>query len=162
MRLLSCAASSVLLLITFEAPALADPTAIAKEHSEAFSQACSAGDVPGVLALYEDDATVIWPGQGDVAKGKAQFEKLVTATCKASAPPLKLKSQDSTQVGDDYIVNVGMWEDTVTGPDGKPATVDVRTTEVLHRNNGKWRYIVDHASIGMPPPAAASSPSTGQ
>jgi uncharacterized protein (TIGR02246 family) len=149
-------AASALLMIAFAAPALADSTAVAKEHSETFSKACAAGDIPGVLALYEDDATVIWPGQGEVAKGKAQAEKLVAATCKAGNQPLKLKSQDSTQVGDDYIVNVGMWEDTVPGPDGKPMTVDVRTTEVLHRNNGKWRYVVDHASIGMPPPAAST------
>src|SRR5436305_15341094 len=125
MRLRAFAAST-LLLITLAAPALADPTAIGREHSEAFSKACAAGDIPAVLALYEDGATVIWPGQGEVAKGKAEFEKIATATCKSGNAPLKLKSQDSTQVGDDYIVNVGMWEDTVPGPDGKPMTVDVR------------------------------------
>src|SRR4051812_21252239 len=107
MRLSSLAASA-LILITFAAPAVADPTAIGTEHSKAFSTACAAGDIPGVLALYEDDATVIWPGQGEVEKGKAEFEKLATTTCKAGNPPLKLKSQNSTQVGDDYIVNVGM------------------------------------------------------
>jgi hypothetical protein len=40
------------------------------------------------------------------------------------------------------------------GPDGKPMTARVRTTELLHRSNGKWRYVIDHTSIGLPPPPA--------
>ena len=44
-----------------------------------------------------------------------------------------------------------MWNDTMTGTDGKPTITRVRTTEVLHRTNGKWRYVIDHASIGLPP-----------
>ena len=31
----------------------------------------------------------------------------------------------------------------MTGPDGKPMTARVRTTELLHRSNGKWRYVID-------------------
>ncbi len=49
--------------------------------------------------------------------------------------------------------NVGMWDDTIAGPGGKPMTARVRTTELLHKTGGKWRYEIDHASIGMPPPA---------
>ena len=42
----------------------------------------------------------------------------------------------------------------MSGPDGKPITARVRTTELLHRSKGKWRYVIDHASIGLPPPPA--------
>jgi uncharacterized protein (TIGR02246 family) len=149
---------SIALVLFLAASASADPAAVGKKVSEAFQKACSAGDVPGVMALYEDDATAIWPGQGEVAKGKEAIQKLVTANCKPSVMgSLELKSQDSKAIGRDYILNVGRWENTVTGPDGKPEKMDVRTTEILHRSNRKWRYFIDHASVGLPPPSPAGA-----
>jgi uncharacterized protein (TIGR02246 family) len=150
-------ASIALLLFLFASSAAADPNDIGMAHSEAFGKACAAGDIHGVLALYEDDATVIWPNEGEVAHGKAEIEKLARTLCKTGQPGPKLKSQSSKQVAPDYIVNVGMWDATATGPDGKPVTAEVRTTEVIHLVNGKWLYTVDHASIGLPPPPAAAS-----
>jgi ketosteroid isomerase-like protein len=112
-----------------------------------------------VLALYEDQATVIWPNEGEVAHGKAEIEKLARSLCKSGQPAPKLKSQNSKQVAPDYIVNVGMWDLTAAGPDGKPVTSEIRTTEVIHLVDGKWLYTVDHASVGLPSahPAAANS-----
>ena len=75
-----------------------------------------------MLALYEDQATVIWPGLGEVAHGKVEIEKLAATLCKSGQPGPKLKSQNSKQLAPDYIVNVGMWDLTATGPDGKPVT----------------------------------------
>jgi len=150
-------ASIALLLFLFASSAAADPNDIGMAHSEAFGKACAAGDIPGVLVLYEDDATVIWPNEGEVAHGKAEIEKLVRALCKTGQPGPKLKSQNSMQVAPDYIVNVGMWDATATGPDGKPITSEARTTEVIHLVDGKWLYTVDHASIGLPPPPAAAA-----
>ncbi|MGH8679325.1 MAG: YybH family protein [Burkholderiales bacterium] len=147
---------SITLVTLLAAPAFADPAAVGKKHSEAFQKACAAGDVPGVMALYEDDALVIWPGEGEVAKGKAAIEKLAAATCKQNVK-LKLKSQESRAIGEDYIVNVGRWDNTAPGPNGKPMTAEIRTTELLHRSGGKWRYSVDHASVGVPAPSGATS-----
>ena len=149
----------LLALFAFASHAAAadDPNEIGTAHSEAFQKACGAGDIAGVLALYEDDATVIWPGRGEVAHGKPEIEKLAATLCKTGQPGPKLKSQNSKQVALDYIVNVGMWDLTAPGPDGKPVTSEVRTTEVIHLVNGKWFYTVDHASVGVPPIAAAAS-----
>jgi len=58
------------------APALADATADGRAVSEAFEKAVAAGNPQAVLALYRDDASVIWPGQGEEGKGKAVIEKL--------------------------------------------------------------------------------------
>jgi len=112
-----------LLLILFTLPAGSDdPNDIGTAHSQAFAKACAAGDIPGVLALYEDQATVIWPGLGEVAHGKVEIEKLAATLCKSGQPGPKLKSQNSKQLAPDYIINVGMWDLTATGPDGKPVT----------------------------------------
>jgi ketosteroid isomerase-like protein len=133
--------------------AMADPAAIVKAHSDAFGKAFNSCDAPAALKLYEDSAILIWPNEGEVANGKAAIAKVIKAECSGAAKSsLKQISSDSHAIGKDYIINVGMWDDTMLGPDGKPMTARVRTTELLHRSGGKWRYVVDHASIGLPPP----------
>src|SRR5262249_17092423 len=136
--------------------ALADPAAVVKAHSDAFGKAFNSCDVSAALNLYEDNAVLIWPGEGEVANDKAAIAKVIKAECSGAAKSsLKQISSDSRAIGKDYIINVGMWDDTMPGADGKPTITRVRTTEVLHRSKGKWRYVVDHASIGLPPPPPA-------
>jgi ketosteroid isomerase-like protein len=80
---------------------------------------------------------------------------VIKAECSGAAKSsLKQISSDSRSIGKDYIINVGMWDSTIIGPDGKPTTARVRTTELLHKSNGKWRYAIDNASIGLPPTPA--------
>src|SRR5262245_47196777 len=73
--------TAVVLMMTLAAPAFADATAESKKHEEAFAKACNAGDLKAVIALYADDAFVIWPGAGEEAKGKAAIEKLAAGLC---------------------------------------------------------------------------------
>ena len=63
------------------AAAHADPASDAKSVFDAFDKSFAACDVPGMLALYEDDAVVVWPRQGDMAIGKAAIEKVLKANC---------------------------------------------------------------------------------
>jgi len=150
---------SAFILLAFSTTALADPTADAHQVGEAFGKALAACDQSGVELLYEDDAVVIWPGQGDEAKGKDAIGKMAVAICKST--PAKQVSNEARSVGNDYIINVGRWETSAPGPDGKPVTAVIRTTELLHKGaDGKWRYLVDHASIGTPPPPPAPKAAT--
>src|ERR1700752_919144 len=101
-------------------PAFADATADAKAHSEAFARAANAGDVKAMVALYADNARVIWPGQGDEAKGKAQIEKLIVNTLNAfPGAKMTLKSQEAIPLGSGYIATIGKWEMSFKGSDGK-------------------------------------------
>jgi len=133
--------------------ASADAAADGRAVSDAFAKAVAAGDVPAIVALYRDDASVIWPGQGEEAKGKPAIEALAKKLVAEKSGTIVLKSQDSIPLGDGYIVNVGRWENTLKTPAGKMQTVVIRTSEVLQKTDGKWLYLVDHASIGLPPPA---------
>jgi uncharacterized protein (TIGR02246 family) len=136
--------------------ALADPTADAKAVGDAFAKAMAARDVPAVLALYRDDATIIWPGRGEEGSGKAAIERIVRDTLASSPKDLEFvqKGNQARALGSDYIVNVGTWETSFTGPRGRRVTQAVRTSEVLQKVDGRWLYVVDHASVGTPPPAA--------
>ena len=144
-------------LILAAAPAFADPAADAKAHSEAFARAMAARDVTAAAALYTDDARVIWPGQGEEANGKAAITKLIAASLKASpdSSPV-LVSQDVLPLGDGLIAVLGQWKQDVKGPDGKVETLHVRSSEILKKTGGKTLYVVDHASIGVPPPPGAA------
>jgi uncharacterized protein (TIGR02246 family) len=143
------------------AAAHADPVADSKTVTDAFSKAFAACDVPSVLALYEDNAVIIWPRQGEFATGKAAIEKVVKANCSGpSKPSLTEVSSDARAVGKDYIIHIGQLDDSMTGPDGKPVTLRIRTSELLHKSGGKWRYVVDHASAGLPPPPSADGGKT--
>jgi uncharacterized protein (TIGR02246 family) len=148
--------SALALVVALASPVFADATADAKAHDEAFAKACEAGDIKAIMALYADDAVVVWPGAGEEAKGKAAIEKLVPGLCnpKTGAKAV-MKSLEAMPLGDSYIAIHGRWEVTQTGPDGKPATAQIRTTEVIVKSGAGWRYVVDHASVGVPPPQAA-------
>jgi uncharacterized protein (TIGR02246 family) len=131
----------------------ADPTQEARAHAGAFARACQAHDVPGVMALYADDAIVVWPGQGQEAKGRAEIERLVRGLCVGRGDlKLVLEAMDAVPLDDTHLATIGRWQDSFTGPRGQQVTRRVRTTEVLVKRDGQWRYLVDHASIGVGPP----------
>jgi len=147
------------------APVRADLTAEIRAHEDAFARACEGGNVDAVLALYTDDAIVVWPGAGQEAKGKAAIEKLVRGVLASTPKDFQLvqKSNEAHALGSDYIVNVGRWEQSYTNPRGRKRTEDVRTTEVLQKTDGQWKYLVDHASVGLPPaPPARRVPRRGE
>ena len=67
-----------------------------------------------------------------------------------------LKSVVGRELGSGYVVTDGRWELVTKNPDGTSTVAIVRTTEVLKETAGKWRYVVDHASVGVPPAPAAA------
>lgn len=145
----------------FTIPAHADAVAEAKAANDAFSKAFEACDVPAVMALYEDNAVLIRPGQGEFAIGKPAIEKVIKGYCSSPVKPsIKVISSDARQVGLDHIIHYGQLDTTIAGPDGKPVTTRIRTSELLHKSHGKWRYEVDHASAGLPPAVGADAGKT--
>ncbi len=142
-------------------PAFADATADAKAHSAAFARAVNAGDVKATLALYANNARVIWPGLGDEAKGKAEIEKLIINTMKAfPGAKMTLKSQEAIPLGRGYIATIGKWEMSFKGSDGKIQTMEIRTSEVIKKQGRRTVYVIDHASVGLPPPGEEGATGT--
>ena len=80
-RAMICLATIVMLARS----AWADPAAVIKAHSDAFGKAFHSCDVPAALNLYEENAVLIWPGEGEVANGKAAIAKVIKAECSSAA-----------------------------------------------------------------------------
>jgi len=135
------------------ARAFAGPADDAMTHSKAFETAVNARDAKAIVALYAPDAQVIWEGQGEEAKGKAEIEKLVANFLNGLPRDAKivLKSQTAIPLGNGYVATVGHWQESFTDAGGKSQVADVRTTEVIKVMHGKTLYVLDHASIGLPP-----------
>src|SRR5881409_3084553 len=121
----------IALVCVLPAVALADMAADVTAHEEAFARACVAGDVAAVVALYADDARLVWPGAGEEGRGKADIERMVTNFCKKTKDlKLTLTSVDAVPLDDAHVATVAHWESSATSPDGKRASVTVRSTEV--------------------------------
>lgn len=132
------------------APALGDTATLARAHSEAFARAMNAQDVDSALALYAEDARVVWPGLGDEAHGRIAIRALIDSTLKSFPKDsrLTLKSQEAIALGNGYISTVSQWEQSYTRADGTKATAQVRATEVIQVTERASLYVVDHASFG--------------
>ncbi len=152
-------AKRILLLIAailaFAPPVHADPTSEAKAVADKFGRAMTTCDMAAVGQLYEEDAVAIFPYLDDEAKGRAKIIAMAKKYCGAAFTGFKQVSAAATQLTPDYIVNIGAWQSAVDPNNPKSPIQKVRTTEVLHKGtDGNWRYVVDHASIGQPPPRA--------
>jgi ketosteroid isomerase-like protein len=134
------------------------PSAIAHELSQKFVTVCEAGKPSEALALYVDDAVVVFPSEGAPANGKAEVAKLLGDLCEAGLGKSKWLGGRGAWfgTGENAIVATGGWETSGVDPDGKPVSVIVRTTEFLVKTPTGWKYRLDHASIGIPVPAAAN------
>jgi len=125
-----------------------------KGVDEAWIRAVKAGNVDAVVALYAPDA-VLYPPDAMEARGtaaiRASYESMLGAVVVNEA---SIDSQYQTS-GD---VSVGFGKATLTmtpKAGGSPQVMSVRVTAVARRIGGKWLYMVDHASVPLPPPPPA-------
>ena len=112
----------------------------------AWLKAMKANDVEGVLKCYASDA-ILWFPAAPVARGakeiRAAYEGLLGAnTVKDVAiSDAKYRTSGKTSTG------WGQFSMTlVPKAGGNPSTMTGRFTAVAERRDGRWVYIVDHAS----------------
>ena len=141
---------------------LADTATQARAHSEAFARAMNTGNVEAALALYSDDARVIWPGEGEEARGKTAIRALIETTLRSFPKDsrLALHSQDAVALADGLIATVSHWQQTYTRGDGTKATAMFRATEIIRLDGRATLYVLDHASAGLRAPGTGAPPTT--
>jgi len=143
-------------LLAVSAQAADDPSAIAQSVGEKFVAACGAGDVKAVVAMYRKDARVVYPGAGESATNPQELERIVTTTCAKDGPKVELVGYKAVWIDAAHTVigALGDWRIVAKGADGKTVTTPLRATEVIVKTKSGWQYVVDHASVGAPPPPA--------
>ncbi|MEZ5100380.1 MAG: SgcJ/EcaC family oxidoreductase [Thermoleophilia bacterium] len=106
-----------------------------------FGERFNAGDLDGVLELYEPDAVLV-PGPGVVVSGEGIREAL--AGFLATGLPIDL-SERAVFVNGDLALLLSEWAIAGTGADGEPVDIRGTTSDVVRRGpDGAWRLAIDN------------------
>jgi enoyl-CoA hydratase/carnithine racemase/ketosteroid isomerase-like protein len=123
-----------------------------EELPRLFAERASAGDLDGLLELYEEGATLVGPdGRGAIGRGsiREQLAGLLTL-----APRIESGGSRTLPAGDIALLS-SSWRMTLTlGEGGEQTGFQATSTEVARRQgDGSWRYAIDDpASAGLRPP----------
>lgn len=112
-----------------------------------FLERFRAGDIDGIMALYEDDAVFV-TGPGETVRGKAAIREALQGFL-AMGGEMSLTTRYAVQHGDLALLS-NEWHISGTGADGKPVDARGQTTEVVRRQaDGSWHYVIDHPLGGQ-------------
>lgn len=135
-------------------PALANDTPA--ELQENFLAALVANDLDGVVKCYASDATYYPVSGGLAATGtdeiRASWGGFLEMAKVISCDMIEANEQ---MAGDDALA-WGIWEMSAIMPGSPdPVTMQGRFMDLSRKIDGSWRYVVDHASMPLPPPPPA-------
>lgn len=105
------------------------------------TSAFHAGDVDGVMAAYEDQATIVFePGHAvtDKTTQAQTFEQIFTMRPRFSY------GGHEVHVAGDNAIHLAPWTMTATAPDGSPVERKGLSVVLLRRQvDGNWRIAID-------------------
>jgi uncharacterized protein (TIGR02246 family) len=110
-----------------------------------FAERVNAGDLEGMLALYEDDATFVGP-DGACASGNDAIRERLKVLLSVK-PQLTTTSSELVMAGDIALMT-NRWRMTLRAAGGEVAEVDGQSTEVARRQpNDGWLYVIDRPKL---------------
>jgi uncharacterized protein (TIGR02246 family) len=118
------------------------PTTSPEALVQAFLRAFNAGDIDGLIALYEPQAILV-AQSGQVAQGHAALREGFDAFLSLK-PTLTLEQYTLIPTGD-LTLFVDKWTLQGTGPDGHPVHMAGTATDVFRQQaDGRWLFAIDH------------------
>jgi uncharacterized protein (TIGR02246 family) len=107
-----------------------------------WAERLNAGDLDGLLALYEDDAAFV-AGPQTVVNGRAAISEALQGFI-ALKPSVTLNTLLVVN-GSGLALVIAKWELQGTGPDGSPVTLSGQTSDTLRRQaDGTWKFAIDN------------------
>jgi uncharacterized protein (TIGR02246 family) len=120
---------------------------------EAWRQAMLANDLEAVMKTYAPDAVAWLPGSPE-ARGEKAIRAEYKGLLEANTVKEVIFSETGTRKAGKSEFGWGRFKMTLAPKAGGPPLVMTgRFTELAEQRNGKWVYVVDHASADPPPPA---------
>ncbi len=131
-----------------------DPEAMVKAADaldRAFVESFNKGDVDALNTLYWNSPDVAsFPPDLLEARGIAAVRESNARTAASlKGGQLEITESHNMPVGE-AVVGYGKFRIAIPGPDGKPTQVVGRYTDVKAERDGKWVYLIDHASAPLP------------
>lgn len=130
-----------------------DMVAAARALDQQFVAAFNRGDAEAWSSLNwnSPDAVLFPPGTLE-ARGIEAIRRTNAETL-AALRGAKIELIESHQIpAGDVVIGWGKWRLTIQGPDGATTEIIGRHTDVKAERDGKWVYLIDHASVPLPPP----------
>jgi uncharacterized protein (TIGR02246 family) len=116
-----------------------------EDLSQFFLERANAGDVEGVVALYEPDAVLVGPG-GLLITGTQALRQAYTQLF-SRKPTFEGETQVAIRNGELALTSTQFTTSGVS-PDGKPMTMKTATTEVARRQpDGTWLWLIDQPNV---------------
>jgi uncharacterized protein (TIGR02246 family) len=108
---------------------------------ERFSQLLADGDLDGMVALYEADATFA-PQPGHTVTGRDAIREALQGFL-AVTPRMEGTIEKVLEAGDTALV-ANRWRLRGTAPDGSPVEMGATSADVLRRRaDGSWGIVID-------------------
>ena len=124
--------------------------------ADRWAQAFSAGNVEGIIALYDARATLFGTRSPRRSDGREAIRQYFVATFAGSLKRQVTFIEPSIRVFDDAAaVNTGYYQFTIVLADGQPRAVPARYSFTLVKHDGNWLIVDHHSSVlpGLLPPA---------
>jgi uncharacterized protein (TIGR02246 family) len=123
-----------------------------EQLGDLFAKRVNAGDLEGMLALYEDSATFVGPDGGSALGSEAIRERL--GALLAMEPRITPTTNRVVMAGDLALMS-SCWRMTLGAGNGEMAALDGASTEVARRQaDGGWLYVIDNPALTAPTPTA--------
>ncbi|HEX9795340.1 MAG TPA: nuclear transport factor 2 family protein [Planctomycetota bacterium] len=125
--------------------------AAAAALDQAFVAAFNRADATAISSMYWNSPDAVsFPPDALQARGHAAIHQ-ATLQSFAAMPGARLELTESHQVpAGDSVVGWGLWRITMPAPDGSTVEMIGRYTDLKAMRNGKWVYLIDHASAPLP------------
>ena len=111
------------------------------ELLDKWTETFNAGDMEGLLALYEEDA-VFFPERGNRCQGTDQIKASLESWF-ALSPNLQMEGIHLVECGD-LALSKSRWSLSATAADGEPIELEGMGTEVFRKQaDGRWQFAID-------------------
>jgi len=125
----------------------------AKALDQQFLDAYNNRDVDALMDTYWNSPELVNypPGILETVGWEATKDAIMEES--ANMPDFSLElTERNYKVAGEMVIGWGKWRMTITLPEGDPIAMEGRFTDVKAEKNSKWVYILDHASVPLPPP----------
>src|SRR6476620_5924968 len=113
-----------------------------KEFLISYVEKFNAADISSLIKMYEIDACFV-SQEGEIIKGIENIRQILQSFINMNGK-IQSKVDGVIMTSDIALVNTE-WSFNGTGPDGKPATISGKATDVLRRQvDGNWQILIDN------------------
>jgi uncharacterized protein (TIGR02246 family) len=126
-------------------PGMADVATRPEDVNRLFGERLNAGDIDGLIALYEPDATLV-TAEGTLI-GHAAIREFLQGMTAAQAD-IDMGTQRVVPSGADLAVVHHEWRANLATDDGQRMVLTGKATEVVRRqSDGRWLFVFDDPNL---------------